>query len=503
MYSMPYERLLLLLVFGSLVIGCSSVPADQVVTFALDVPPTNLDPRIGVDASSERLSQLIFSYLVQRDESSSVIPDLAQSWKIPDPQTYIFHLRNDVFFHDGRHLTSKDVAYTFSSLFDQSFLTPRRGAFELIEAIDTPDDYTVQFRLKEPFSPFLWNLVGMAIIPNGSGADFADNPVGSGPFIFAHYRQDSEILLRANDNYFGAKPKIKAARFKIVPEAVVRALELRKGTVDIALNVLPSDMINALSGDPSLEIMESEGTNYQYLAFNFNDPIFQDERIRHAIAHAIDRDAIIENIWLNQVRAANSVLPPSNWAYFAETRAYDYDPERSMELLEEAGYGNLSFTYRTSTDETGRLIAEILQQQFKEVGITMQIRSNEFATFFSDVIAGNFQMYSLRWIGGNNDPDIFNSIFHSAMIPSNGGRNRGYYSNKNVDRWIELARREGDIDERKEYYELIQRQIGEDLPYISLWYLNNLCIYNRRIKDLTLSPSGDYKFLTTIRVVNE
>ena len=481
--------------------GCGTPPtADNIVTLVLDIAPTSLDPRIGVDASSERLDQLIFSALVRVDDTSSFIPDLAESWEISDATTYVFHLRDDVRFHDGRALRARDVVYTCRSIMEESFLSPLRGALELVEEIEALDDYTVRFSLSEPFAPFLWNLVGIRIIPDGAGTDLATHPIGSGPFVFEHYIRDGEVLLRSNPDYFGEKPHIDAVRFKIVPEAVVRGLELRKGTVDIALNVLPPDMVETLSLESSLRVMSTEGTNYQYLAFNLKDPLFGDVRVRRAIAHAIDRNALIEHLWRGQVRPAYSVLPPNNWAYFGAVRRYEYDPARARAILEEAGHTNLSFTYRTSTDETGLLVASVLQEQFKQVGIGMEIQSNEFATFFSDVLNGNFQMYSLRWIGGNNDPDIFNSVFHSEMVPSNGGRNRGYYSNPQVDRWIELARRGVDTEKRKEYYALIQKQVSEDLPYVGLWYLNNVSVYNNRIKGIKLSPAGDYDFLTQISI---
>ncbi len=497
---MNFRPCVVLLLVGFLS-GCGTAPTDDsIVTLALDIAPTSLDPRIGVDASSERLDQLIFSALVGVDDTSSFVPDLAESWEIPDATTYVFHLRDDVRFHDGRVLNAWDVVYTCRSIMEESLLSPRRGSLELVEDVEALDDHTVRFSLSEPFSPFLWNLVGIRIIPDGAGTDLADNPVGSGPFVFEHYIRDGEVLLRSNPDYFGEKPHIDAVRFKIVPEAVVRGLELRKGTVDIALNALPPDMIEALGGEPSLRVMNAEGTNYQYLAFNLQDPLFGDVRVRRAIAHAIDRDALIEHIWRDQVRPAYSVLPPNNWAYFDSVRRYEYDPARAKAILDEAGYSDLSFTYRTSTDETGLLVATALQEQFKQIGIRMEIQSNEFATFFSDVLSGNFQMYSLRWIGGNNDPDIFNSIFHSEMVPSNGGRNRGYYSNPEVDQWIELARREVDTEKRKEYYALIQKQVSEDLPYVGFWYLNNVSVYNDRIKGIRLSPTGDYNFLTQISV---
>lgn len=487
---------------GCLLYGCQSQAVEPaLVTVALDNPPTNFDPRIGTDASSERLFQLMFSSLVKKDEQSMVVPDLAERWEIPDPTTYVFYLRDGVTFHDGRRLTARDVVFTFQSILDGSVRTAKAGTYRVIERVEALDHRTIRFKLKERFAPFLWNLSlgGIGVVPEGSAAEFGRNPIGSGPFAFVHYIPDGEILLRANPNFYGTQPRVASLRFKIIPEAVVRALELQKGTVDVALNVLPPDMVEVLRKHPKLRVMQSEGTVYQYVAFNLRDNIFRDVRVRKAIAHAIDRESLVHHLWRSQARLAESVIPPNNWAYQADLIHYKFDPERARALLKEAGQPGLSFTFRTSTDETQRLFASVLQQQLLDVGIRMEIRSNEFATFYADILRGNFQAYSLRWIGGNNDPDIFNLIFHSKMTPPNGA-NRGFYSNTEVDRLIELARQEVDLDKRRAYYGSIQRIVSEEVPYVSLWYLDNVCVFNGRIEGMKLYPAGEYDFLTELEV---
>src|SRR5262249_12781524 len=307
--------LLLPVVLSSCTSQTSANPG--LVTVALDQPPANLDPRIGIDASSERLFQIMFSSLVKKDEHSAIQPDVATSWDVPDPKTYVFHLRHDVTFHDGRPLTAKDVAFTFRSILDGSVRTPKLGTFERIQSIEVPDPYTVVFKLKEIFAPFLWNLSGGAvgIIPDGSGPDFNRHPIGSGPFAFVQYIQDQEIILKRNENYFGRKAAAPILRFKIIPEAVVAALELQKGSVDIELNVLTPDMDNVLKSDRNLRVMQAEGTNYQYIAFNLTDPVLRDLRVRQAIAYAVDRDAIIKYLRSGEGRLATGVLDESNWAY--------------------------------------------------------------------------------------------------------------------------------------------------------------------------------------------
>ena len=496
--------LLFVILAATLVPACASqTSADPgIVTIALDQPPENLDPRVGENATSQRMAVLLFNSLVKKNDRLEIVPDLAVSWDMPDPQTYVFHLRKDVKFHDGRPLTSKDVAFTFRTMLDGSILTAKGGhPYNLIDRIEAPDTYTVVFKLKEVFTPFLWNLARgvIGIIPEGSGDDFRQHPIGSGPFVFDHYFQDQEVVMRRNDDYFDEKAGVSGLRFKIVPEAIVQALELRKGSADITLNVLTPDMIETLKHDDNVNVVQSEGTNYQYLAFNLTDPIFSDLRVRQAIAYGIDREKIIKYLWRSQARPATGLLPPNNWAYEPNVKTYPYDPERARQLLKESGHEHFSFTYRTSQDDTGRLVASVIQQQLREIGVTMEIRSNEFATFFSDIVIGEFQMYSLRWVGANNDPDMFNAVFHSRMVPPNGF-NRGHYSNPRVDELIEFSRRETDQQKRRAAYQEIQRIIAEELPYISMFYPDNVCVYNKRVEGIHLSPTGDYDFLTKIHV---
>jgi peptide/nickel transport system substrate-binding protein len=487
----------------ALATGCAGPEARDsgTVIVALDVPPLNLDPRIGTDATSERLIQLLFSSLVKKSRDFTIEPDLATDWDIPDPQTYIFHLRRGVVFHDGRPFSSKDVVHTFRTLLDGSLQTPKAGPFRLIDTIEAPDDYTVVFKLHEPFAPFLWNLTrgAVGIIPDGAGRDFKYNPIGTGAFKFVRYAPDAEVLIARHDAYYGPKPELKTVRFKIIPEAIVRALEIRKGSVDIAINVLPPDMVAALKDNGSLAILQAPGTNYQYVTFNLKDPLFKDVRVRKALAHAIDREKIVKYLFRGQARLATGVIPPGNWAYASDVPTYDYNPARARELLREAGAVDLSFTFRTSTDETTKLLAAVFQQQFREIGVRMDIRSNESATFAADVDKGNFQAFSRRWIGGNNDPDIYNLIFHSSMTPPNGA-NRSFYINTEIDRLIDLGRREIDLEKRRTAYRQIQQIVADEVPYISLWYMDNVVVFNKRIRNMVLYPAGDYDFLADIQV---
>src|SRR5271157_1539077 len=485
---------------------CSQAPDPNTLVMIIESSPTNLDPRVGIDAQSERIGELLFDALLTRDEHLNVQPGLAEHWEIPDPLTYVFHLHRSVIFHDGRPLTSRDVKWTFDSLLQGKIRSTKSAAYRFVDHIDAPDDLTVVFHLKEPNATLLWNLSEGAsgIVPYGSLDEITRTPIGSGPFKFVSAEQDKEVVVERNDNYWGAKPRLAKVRFTVVPDATTRALELRKGSADAAINALTSDTIVALEREPNLQVQRAPGTVLSYLAFNLRDPTLQDVRVRQAISYAIDRRPLLEYIWRGFAQPARSVLPPQSWAYDPDVATYPHDPEKARQMLDAAGYRardgiRFHLTMKTSTEESTRLLAAVLQQQLREVGIALDIRTFEFATFFADVTSGAFQLYSLRWIGGNEDPDIFEYAFHSDKSPPHGA-NRGFYRNPRVDTLIDQARRETDQNVRKQLYNEIQEVLAEDVPYVNLWFFDNVLVHSRRVRNATLNPSGNYDFLKTAEI---
>ena len=437
-------------IFLFLLLSCSNKPDANTLVMVIQSSPTNLDPRVGLDGSSERIDNLMFDDLLSRGDNLDVAPGLAERWEIPDPLTYVFHLHHGVKFHDGRLLTSRDVKWTFDSLLQGKVRSTKSAVYRFVDHIDAPDDFSVIFHMKEPTATLLWNLSdgAIGIVPYGTGSEMSAHPIGSGPFKFVSAESDKEVILERNDNYWGEKAKLARLRFAIVPDATTRALELRKGSADAEINELTPDMVLTLEHDPSLAVERAPGTVLAYLAFNLRDPILKDVRVRQAIAYALDRQPMIEYLWRGEAQPARSILPPQSWAYDGQVQTYGHNPDKARELLDAAGYREVKgvrfhVTMKTSTDENTRLMVAVMQQQLREVGIALDIRSFEFATFFADVTHGAFQLYGLRWIGGNEDPDIFEYAFHSAKFPPNGA-NRGYYSNPKIDALIDQARREVD-----------------------------------------------------------
>ncbi len=499
---LPALVLLLLPIFTA----CSRKADPNVLVMVIESSPTNLDPRVGTDAQSQRISELIFDDLLVRDEHLDPKPSLAVSWEQPDPTTYTFHLRHGVRFSDGRPLTGRDVKWTFDSLLQGKVRSTKSNAYRFVKEVTTPDDFTVVFHLSEPFSTFLWNVSGaaMGIVPYGSGTEMSSHPVGSGPFQFVRAELDKEVVLARNEQYWGEPPRVAGVRFNVVPDATTRALELRKGSADLASNAIGMDTLLALQREPNLQVLRVPGTIVSYIAFNLRDPVLSDVRVRQALAYAIDRRPMLEYLLRGFARPADSLLPPESWAYSPGV-LYSYDPARARQLLVQAGYTEKNgvrfhLVMKTSTEESTRLLAAVLQQQLRDVGIALDIRTFEFATFLSDVSRGEFQMYSLRWVGGNESPEIFEYVFDSSKFPPRGA-NRSFFSNQEVDSLIAQARRESSEAARKQAYAHIQQIVAEQEPYINLWYYDTILVASRRIEHITPDPSGSYNFLRTANLV--
>jgi peptide/nickel transport system substrate-binding protein len=492
--------------------GCHRRVQDpSSVVMIIESSPNNLDLRQGTDAQSERVGGLIFDALVKKDDHYNLQPWLATSWEQPDALTWVFHLRDGVRFHDGRPLEAADVVYTIESLIDGSLVTAKGGSFAAVDRAEARDRLTVVVHMKRPDAGLLFNLsVGLfGVVPRGAGKDFGLHPVGSGPFRFVSAVQDRDVILTRNDAYWAGTPavpagahRIERVRFQVVPDTITSALELKKGSADLASNVVTLDMVHELQSVPNLKVESGPGSPVVYMTFNVTDPLLKDERVREAVACAIDRQAIVDAIWRGQARLASTLLPVGHWAAAsdAELAQYPHDVARADRLLDEAGFPagkdgvRLTLTLKTSTDETTRLMAAVLQQQLRAAGIRLEIRSAEFGTFYSDVTRGAFQMYVLRWIGSNEDPDIFRYAYSSSSFPPKGG-NRGRYANPRIDALLTAAAAESDQVVRKADYVEVQKILAEELPGIPLWYPNNEVVHTRRVEGVKPRGSGSFDFL--------
>ena len=483
----------------------------NVITVAVRNPPNNLDPRIANDETSSRLGQLVFSSLTDLGDDLRARPTLAESIENPDPLIWIVRLRRGVKFHDGEELTSEDVVFTFGKLIDPVFVSPYKGAYRMLASVRPLDTYTVEFTLKEPFVSFAEQLTTPPVVPAHRADSLSREPVGTGPYRFVRYDTDDQVVLAAFEDYFEGRPNNSGIILKIVPDDTIRALELRKGSVDIVINQLPPDIVHQFEESGELQVIPSSGLDFMYVGVNMRDPVLSDKRVRHAIGYAINRQAIVDHLRRGLARVAQGpLIPPQVWAFEPAVHRFDYDPERAIGLLEEAGYRDpdgdgplqrVRLTLKVSNIEEFVLQATVIQQDLRRVGIDVDVRSYEFATFFADVVNGNVQLYAMQWVGGAvADPDMLRRVFHSQQIPP-AGFNRGRYINPQVDRLLDLATRSLVESERRKYYSDVQKLVAEDAPYIPLWNRTNAIVARRDLTGLHLNAIGAYQSLKDVRRV--
>jgi len=478
-------------------------PPARYVQVDIEVSPTATDPRFATDAISSRISELIFDSLVRIDRNGRFVGDLAQSFERPDDTRIVYHLKSGVRFSDGRELTSRDVKFTYDSIIDRTSASPKSGSLEQLKSIEIPDDHTVVMTTVRPYAPAL--EMGMyGIVPAGTplpARSTGISPPGTGAFKMTRYVRDDSAWLDRNPYRPAGAGAPQGIVFKIVPDATVRALELAEGVCDIAPNDIEPELLSWLVSNRQLRVNEAPGTSYVYLLFNFRNRQLSDLRVRRAIAYTIDRKAILNSLLRATARVASGMLVPENWAYEGNVATYDYQEERARRLLDDAGYRvgtdgmrDLTFIYKT-TPEGGRL-AEVLQAMLRRVGIRIEIRSNEWATFTGDLASGNFDLASMRWIG-INDPNQYYLTCDSKMIPPRG-QNRGAYSNAEMDALVEEGMTTIDPAKRREIYARVQQLASTDLPFVSLWWLQNVTVLNGEVSGFEPYPNGSLRSLATI-----
>lgn len=447
--------------------GCRSTPPD-VITFAIPTAPRMLDPRLASDAASERVNALLYASLVTLDAQGRPQPGIAK-WQQIDPQHYRVTLAPDRRpFADGTLPTADDVAATYRSVLSPSLGSPHAGALRHIEQMQVGDASTVDFVLSRADPQFPSRLT-IGIVPERLivGDSPVPKPIGSGTFALLQHGDDGSVLLERRRD---------GQRVRLLPTAdpTMRVLKLLHGEAQLLQNDLPAELYGYLTDTDDVIVEQAAGITFAYVGFNLEDVALRRTEVRRAIAHAIDREAIIRYLFDGRARAAESVLRPDHWAGAPALAAYPHDPARARALLAAAGYSPerpLRLHYKTSTDPFRLRIAHVFQQQLAAVGIDLTIDSHDWGTFFGDIKAGRFQLYSLAWVGVNT-PDILRYAFHSDSLPPNGA-NRGRYRSAVVDRLIEQAERRAPNDAAPLYRE-IQQQIHSDLVYVPLWYEANV-----------------------------
>ena len=471
--------------------GCSPPEAGTDIRFGLATAPVTLDPRFATDATSARVVRLLYARLVDFDAAFRPVPALA-SWRALSGTRYRFTLRTPrARFSDGEPVRAGDVKATYEDVLDPERGSPHRAGLTNIASIRVVDPDTVEFRLERPDLLFPGKLV-LGILPArriAGGHPFNTRPVGSGPFVLEAWPESGRLVLRRRRD----GQRVRLVR---ISEPNTRVLKLLNGEVDLLAGDLAPETVRWLEGRPDVRVERHPGTKFAYLGFNLEDPVVGRLAVRRAVAYAIDRRAIIRHVMGAAARPASALLPPGHWAGAPGLGAIHHDLARARKLLREAGYENGTgpkIVYTTSAAPFRIRLATIIQSQLARAGMDVEIRSYDWGTFYGDIKAGRFQMYSLAWVGIKM-PDIFRYVFHSGSVPPEGA-NRGRFRSQEADRLIELAESAPALPAMAKKYRALQRLLLEELPYVPLWYEDNVAVSRPALEGFSVNEEGNYDAL--------
>ncbi|MGJ3242480.1 MAG: ABC transporter substrate-binding protein [Opitutales bacterium] len=488
--------------------GKPAIPADTLVIGQV-AEPKSLDPHVATSTNDFRICVNIYEGLVRfADGSLDIVPALASDWSISDDgRTYTFHLRRGVVFHDGTPFDAEAVAWNFRRMLDEDHPAHGTGPFPLafffsaIDRIETPDTHTVILRLEEPFAPLLANLAyptGLIVSPtavNRQGSAFGRNPVGTGPFRFAEWESRRLVRLERHDAYWGDPAASKTLIFRPLTDENARLTELLAGGVDITLEA-PPDIVGYFRERPGYRVVEQAGPHLWFLILNLQEGLFTDRRVRRAVSHAINRKTLTDDLLQGTATVARGPVPAAfDWAYAGDLEGYGYDPDKARQLLEAAGAVGEEVTFFVTEGGSGMLeplpMATAIQADLAAIGLDVSIEVYEWNTYLAKVNAGlgdEADMAQMAWM--TNDPDTLPYLaLRTGAWPDKGGFNSGYYSNPEVDRLLEQARRTPDQTERARLYREVQRIVVEDAPWVFIASWRQNAVASESVRDFTLQPS--------------
>lgn len=515
---MMRNRKLLLLVsimlaFALIVVGCGKTSTtdktdgDNVAEDTKDTlivaqgaDAKTLDPHGSNDQPSSRVIKQINTTLILQDENMELQPGLAESWEEIDELTFEFKLREGVKFHNGEDFKASDVKFTLLRALESPNVGHIVGAIDP-EGIEIVDDHTIRISTKEPFAPLLAHLAhtGASILNEKavteSGDDYGQNPVGTGAYKFVKWVNGDSIELTRNDDYFGDLPAIKDLVFRNISEGTNRTIELETGGIDIAYDILPTDL-SRVEGNDELTLARDVNLSTTYIGFNVDKKPFDDIRVRQAINYAIDAEGIIDAVMEGVGAQANGPLGPNVWASNQNLEPYGFDVEKAKELLADAGYPDgFKTTIWTNDNQTRMDIAEIVQNQLKAIDIEVEVQVVEWGAYLDGTANGEHDMFILGWVTVTGDPDYgLYALFHSSQFGDAG--NRTFYANEKLDSLLDEARKSADSDSREAAYMEAQEIVRNEAPWIFLNSGENLTGTRKNVKGFKQHPAGHHNLST-------
>lgn len=488
--------------------GCSTGSRlDGFIYYRLNADPSTLDPAYIVDVTGGAISAKIFNGLVRLDEDLKIVSDIAERWDITDGgRTYVFYLRKGVRFSNGREVSARDFVYSFRRVLSPETRSPNtwvlerilgareymRGEAGNLEGLEAPDNYILKIRLVRPYLPFLGLLCMTAayVVPSEEverfGPEFSVHPAGTGPFILADWKHNSQLVLSANEKYFGGKPASYGIVYRIIPEDMTAVTEFELGNLDVIS--VPSPEIKRYISSEKWQpfISKAAGLNTYYLGFNCSRPPFGNKALRKAVASAIDRAKILNTFYEGRGLIASGPVPPvlRHW----ETPPIQvYNPVGARHAVISTGIKDTVINFYVTSEQETLDLAEIIQSYLKAAGLNVRIRQLEWSAYKAAINNGEADMFWLSWWADYPDPGNFLfPLFHSKTLGPAGNRSR--YMNPEVDRLIEAGQNAATFNERDLNYRKAEMIITEEVPWVFFWHKSDIIVRNPRLKNHKIFP---------------
>ena len=512
------------------------------MTLAIPADAVSMDPHGSNDVPSEQIRDTIYEPLVTQDENFELVPVLAEEYEQIDDTTWEFKLREGVTFHDGSEFNAEVVKANLERVLDPAKASARAFLFEMVSEVNVIDDYTVQVVTEYPYAPLINNfthgagkMISKELIDKDyqnaldkAGSDVSleeyydlraeggeeheavaneissyvgelveSEPVGTNYFKFESRSPGEVTSVVRNDDYWGEETaKLDGVDFKVVSEPGSRLAELESGTSDAILATLSSN-IERVDSNPDVTLQRQESVSIDYIGFNTEKEPFNDPKVRQAITHAFDSEAVLEGVYNGSGQPAVAPLAPGVLGYSEDLEGREYDMDKAQQLLDEAGVEDLTINLMVNDDNPERVdVALWLQESLSELGITVNVEQVEWGAYLEATGAGEHDMFILGWSNSTGDPDNgISPLFHSDNIGADG--NRSFYNNPELDSLLDQARQESDEEKRGEMYTEAQQILVDDAPAIFILHGENLNAYNNNVENFQGDSYNIFDFRET------
>lgn len=508
--------------------AAAGAQAEKTLVYCSEASPENFSPnQTTAGTTLDAAARQVFNRLVEFElGTTKAVPGLAESWEVSEDGTeYTFKLRSGVKFHTtkdftpSRDMNADDVLYSFNRQWKEDHPDHELGGgqYEYFQAMDMPnllksidkvDDMTVKITLTQPEAPFIANLaMGFAsimsaeyaqVMRDAGKADLIDqHPVGTGPFQMVNYQKDAIIRYKAHPDYWEGKSKLDNLIFAITPDSSVRYAKLQAGECHVMPYPNPAD-VDAMKADENINVMESQGLNVGYLAYNVEKEPFGDVRVRKAMNMAINKQAIIDGVFLGSGVAAKNPIPPTMWSYNDAIVDDEYNPEAAKALLAEAGFPDgfktniWAMPVQRPYNPDARRMAELMQADFAKIGVDAEIVSYEWGEYLKRSKDGEHDMVLLGWTGDNGDPDNFLNVLLGCSAVGSG--NRAFWCHEPFNDKLQQAKVVTDQAERTKLYEEAQVIFKEQAPWATVAHSTVFMPMRKEVKGYVIDPFGGHVF---------